>query len=91
MPDADKPKKNERDGKDPKGPAKLPDAPGTLAAVGVAASTGLQMAGGAVAGLLLGRWFDSWAGTSPWGLVLGIFFGLIAGFWGVYKRLTGSG
>lgn len=41
---------------------------------------GIELALSTVIGLLLGRWLDGKLGTEPWLTLLGLVFGVIAGF-----------
>ncbi len=41
---------------------------------------GLEMGLAAAIGLLVGMWFDGRYGSKPWGLLIGLAFGLAAGF-----------
>lgn len=49
---------------------------------------GLQFAASILLFFFLGRWADSRLGTEPWLLVVGVFVGLAAGFWSMYRRLV---
>lgn len=49
---------------------------------------GLQFAASILLFFFLGRWLDGRLGTEPWLLVLGVFVGLTAGFWSMYRRLV---
>jgi F0F1-type ATP synthase assembly protein I len=49
---------------------------------------GLQFAASILLFFFLGRWLDSRLGTEPWLLVAGVFIGLAAGFWSMYRRLV---
>jgi len=64
-----------------------------------AMSVGLNIVGGIIAGLLVGYFVDwaaeNWFGyrTSPWGLLIFFFVGIVSGFRNAYrdmKRLTSS-
>ena len=75
-------------------------AASTTPAVGLgkAMGTGFRVTSELVAGVLvggfLGWWIDRWLGTKPFGLLILLFLGMIAGFWNVYKiamKPTGSG
>lgn len=47
---------------------------------------GLELAG-ATAGLaLLGSWIDRRLGTSPWGIVGGVFIGIVGGLYNLVKE-----
>ena len=49
---------------------------------------GLQFAASILLFFFLGRWLDDRLGTEPWLLVIGVFVGLSAGFWSMYRRLV---
>ena len=61
-----------------------------LSAVATAGSIGFYTVAAVAVGLFGGREADKWLGTSPWGAAAGIVLGMVAGLWGVYKRLTGK-
>ena len=68
------------------------------AGIGKAMGTGFrvasELAAAIVVGGLLGWQIDKWAGTDPWFLLVFLMFGIVAGFWNVYKlaaRPTGAG
>jgi len=47
---------------------------------------GLEMAG-AIAGLaLVGYWVDGRFGTGPWGIVVGVFIGLVGGLYNLVRE-----
>ena len=47
---------------------------------------GLALAG-AIAGLsLIGSWVDGRFGTGPWGIVVGVFIGLVGGLYNLVKE-----
>ena len=48
-----------------------------------------DLVGGLLGGALFGWAFDWLAGTSPWGLLVGLFLGIGAAFWNIF-RLTGT-
>jgi ATP synthase protein I len=58
-----------------------PDA-GSLAGVGLGFAASILLF------FFLGRWLDEKLGTEPWLLILGVFVGLSAGFWSMYRRLV---
>lgn len=41
---------------------------------------GLNFAVSAVVGMLFGAWADSSFGSKPWGMLAGLFLGMVAGF-----------
>lgn len=49
---------------------------------------GLQFAASILLFFFLGRWLDGKLGTGPWLLIAGVFVGLTAGFWSMYRRLV---
>jgi F0F1-type ATP synthase assembly protein I len=52
---------------------------------------GIQLALSIFLCLLGGNWLDQRVGTSPLFLILGVFLGGGAGFYNLYKVLTGAG
>ena len=47
---------------------------------------GLELAG-AIAGLaLIGYWVDGRFGTAPWGIVVGVFIGLVGGLYNLVRE-----
>jgi ATP synthase protein I len=61
---------------------------GTGPDAGDLAGVGLGFAASILLFFFLGRWLDSRLGTEPWLLILGVFIGLSAGFWSMYRRLV---
>jgi ATP synthase protein I len=66
--------------------------------LGKAMGTGFRVTSELVAGVLvggfLGWWVDRWLGTKPFGMLILLFLGMVAGFWNVYKiamKPTGTG
>ncbi|HZS93003.1 MAG TPA: AtpZ/AtpI family protein [Chloroflexota bacterium] len=55
-----------------------------LRAMGVVSVCGLDLAVLILIGVLAGRFADSQLHSSPWGLLIGLFIGLIAGFYTAY-------
>jgi F0F1-type ATP synthase assembly protein I len=53
----------------------------TLDQVGPAASASYTLVGAVLVLGALGYGFDRWQGTSPWGLVAGLFLGMAVGFY----------
>jgi F0F1-type ATP synthase assembly protein I len=49
---------------------------------------GLQFAASILLFFFAGRWLDGRLGTEPWLLIVGVFTGLCAGFWSMYRRLV---
>ncbi|MBP2651096.1 MAG: putative F0F1-ATPase subunit [Firmicutes bacterium] len=58
-----------------------------MAAFGLVGSMGLSMVATVAVGVLAGRAVDQWLTSSPWGTVVGIILGLLAGLWVTYKRI----
>ncbi|MEK6684295.1 MAG: AtpZ/AtpI family protein [Nitrospirota bacterium] len=46
---------------------------------------GVEMVVSTVVGAFLGYLLDSWLGTRPWIMVVGVLFGAVAGFRSVYR------
>ena len=62
---------------------------GQLPRLSSLASGGLEFTGAILAGLFAGHWLDRRWGTGPWLVVVGVFVGAGAGFFGLYRSLTG--
>lgn len=79
-------KKTERD----RGVAQLKKANKhyVFAAFGLAASIGLNMVACIIAGMAAGRFMDGFFDTYPWITITGIVFGMLAGLWATYKKIT---
>lgn len=50
-----------------------------------------KLVGGAVVGVLGGRWVDRWLGTEPWALVALSVVGITAGFYGFLRDMARLG
>jgi len=59
-----------------------------LRAMGVAGVCGIDIAISVLAGVLLGSYLDGRFGTSPLLLIVGLFVGLIAGFYTTYRIIA---
>lgn len=57
-----------------------------LKAISLASNMGFIMLVNAAVGLLLGKGFDKWFHSSPWGVAIGTMFGLIAGLRAVCRK-----
>ena len=55
-----------------------------LRAMGVVSACGLDIAGSILIGVLAGLFADSRLHSAPWGLLIGLFIGLVAGFYTAY-------
>ncbi len=67
-----------------------PKSVSKVSALTSASLLGLHLVSGIIAGGLFGYGFDYWLETSPKGLLIGVFIGIIAGFKNLYvdaKRL----
>ena len=53
-----------------------------------AASLGVEMAAAVLVGAGIGYFIDSKLGSIPWGMVLGIILGALAGFLNIYKIMN---
>ncbi|WP_225889728.1 AtpZ/AtpI family protein [Indioceanicola profundi] len=51
----------------------------------------VELVAGVVLGLLLGLGLDRWLGTAPWGLIVMVLVGAVAGFMNVYRVASGQG
>ena len=54
------------------------------------AGLGIQFAVGIFLFLFIGRWIDSTLGTSPVGVIAGVFIGATASFYVVYRKLAAA-
>lgn len=61
---------------------------GTGPNAGDLGAVGLQFAASILLFFFVGRWLDGRLGTEPWLLIIGVFTGLSAGFWSMYRRLV---
>lgn len=52
---------------------------------------GVELVAGVLFGLALGYGIDWWLGTKPWGMIILVFLGAIAGFMNVYRLANGQG
>jgi len=59
-----------------------------LRAMGVVSVCGLDLALSVLAGVLLGHYLDGQLHTSPLLLIVGLFLGLIAGFYMAYRIIA---
>lgn len=61
-----------------------PDAPGAAQYAGLGVTFGAAI----VLSVLLGSWVDQRLGTSPWGVMLGVFLGFGLSLAWIYRRLV---
>jgi ATP synthase protein I len=61
-----------------------------LNGLSTAATIGFYLVSSVAAGILLGKWFDGYFQVQPWGTVVGIILGMIAGMWSMYKKVVGG-
>ena len=47
---------------------------------------GLELAGALAGFALIGYWIDRWYGTDPWGLVIGVILGLVGGLYNLVRQ-----
>ena len=50
-------------------------------------SIGLELGGSVIVGLLGGQWLDTRFGTTPWLMIVGLGFGMAAGFRSIFRLL----
>ena len=63
-------------------------------AMGIGFRVASELAAAIMVGGFIGWSLDKWLGSSPWGLLIFLMLGIVAGFWNVYKlaaRPTGGG
>ncbi len=61
----------------------------TLGSIGTYTGIGIELATFIIVFLLAGRYLDSRLGTEPWLLILGAALGFAAGFYSMFKTLSG--
>ena len=54
----------------------------------LASRVGVEMVAATVVGAGVGYGLDSWLGTRPWLLVVGVVLGAAAGFLGIYRLVN---
>ena len=47
---------------------------------------GLELAGAIAGFALIGYWIDRWYETEPWGLVIGVILGLVGGLYNLVRQ-----
>ena len=47
---------------------------------------GLELAGAIAGFALVGYWIDRWYGTDPWALIIGVILGLVGGLYNLVKQ-----
>jgi len=52
---------------------------------------GVELVAGVLFGVALGYGIDHWLDTKPWGMIILVFLGAIAGFMNVYRLANGQG
>ena len=62
-----------------------------LEALSLAGNMGFIMLVNAAVGLLIGKGFDKWLDSSPWGVAVGTMFGLIAGLRAMMRKAAELG
>ena len=61
----------------------------SLSSIGTFTGIGIELATFIIVFLLAGRYLDSRLGTEPWLLILGAALGFAAGFYSMFKTLSG--
>jgi len=80
------PTSGDQDRPPPPGPNRRAAAPSGAQFAGA----GLQFAVAIVAFMFLGIWLDRTLGTSPWFVLVCVFLGAGAGFYSIYRKLSGG-
>jgi ATP synthase protein I len=60
---------------------------GTWKALGELSSIGFALVVATVIGLVGGYWLDRWLGTAPWLMLIGLGFGIAAGFVNLFRSV----
>ncbi len=50
-------------------------------------AVGTHILGGIIAGMIIGYIIDRFIGTSPWGMLIFLIIGIIAGFLNAYREM----
>ena len=58
--------------------------------LGELASIGMTMVASTVIGLAAGYYGDRWLGTSPWLMLVGLLFGIAAGFVNLFRSVKAA-
>jgi ATP synthase protein I len=61
---------------------------GTWKALGELSSIGFALVVATVIGLVVGYWLDRWLGTAPWLMLIGLGFGIAAGFVNLFRSVN---
>lgn len=54
------------------------------------ATVGFYMISSVAAGIFVGRLIDGYLSSGPWGTIVGIVLGMIAGLYTTYKKIMGG-
>lgn len=68
-----------------KGPKKLSDRDSFMMAFGIYGALGFQLVASILVGVFGGQWLDKKFGTEPWLMMLGLFLGVGAGFYNLFR------
>ncbi len=69
----------------PKGSKKLSDRDSFMMAFGIYGALGFQLVASLLVGVFGGQWLDKKFGTQPWLMMLGLFLGVGAGFYNLFR------
>jgi F0F1-type ATP synthase assembly protein I len=64
-----------------------PGEKGTWKALGELSAIGFALVIATVIGLVGGYWLDHWLGTAPWLMLIGLGFGIAAGFVNLFRSV----
>jgi ATP synthase protein I len=67
-----------------------PKEPSPWKGLGELSSIGITLVLATVIGVAAGYYADQWLGTSPWFLLLGLAFGIAAGFVSMYRSVKAA-
>jgi ATP synthase protein I len=68
-----------------------PGEKGAFRALGEASSIGVTLVVATLIGLAAGYYADRWLGTKPWLMLIGLGFGIAAGFVNLFRSVNRAG
>ncbi|HEY0515300.1 MAG TPA: AtpZ/AtpI family protein [Thermoanaerobaculia bacterium] len=67
-------------------PAELPEEPESRKSSSRLSGLGFEFVGAVVGLTLAGYWWDGHFGTGPWGILIGLFLGLVGGTYNLIRQ-----